>query len=89
MPKGTLIGNIDTALNAHELHFAKDLTEGEALTDELANIQRYITGVNRFGYEARAGKHDDLVSALAVAMFWSIEARIVKKPIMGITVGPY
>lgn len=89
VPKGTLIGNIDTALNAGELHIAGDLAEGEALTDELANIERYTTGANRFGYEARAGKHDDLVAALAVAMFWSIEARILKKPIMGITTGLY
>jgi hypothetical protein len=89
VPKALLVGNVDARLNSDELHFAKDLTEGEALKDELANIQRHVSAVGRNIYEARSGRHDDIVMSIACALWWALESRVLKKLVMGVTVGPY
>jgi len=89
VPKSVLVGAVDGRLHFGELHFAKDLREGEAFRDELQNFQRTVTASGRsMTYEARTG-HDDIVMAVSYAVWWSIYSRVLKKPIMGATIGPY
>jgi hypothetical protein len=75
VPKSLLISNIDARLHCSELRFAEDLTEGEALKDELVNFQRHVTAAGRATFEARSGRHDDIVLSIACALWWAIERR--------------
>jgi hypothetical protein len=52
------------------LTFSKHLTEADALKQEIADFVRSVSGAGRMRYEARQGKHDDMVMALAIAVWW-------------------
>ena len=89
VPKSRLISNIDARLHTGELRFADDLGEGDALRDEMQNFQRHTSAAGRAIFEARSGKHDDIVLSIACALWWALESRTLRKPVMGVTVGPY
>jgi hypothetical protein len=65
------VSAIDAKLNTGELVFAKDLSDQEALRNELQNFQRSVTTAGRSLFEHRANEHDDLVFAIGVALFWT------------------
>jgi hypothetical protein len=65
------------------LTFSKHLTEADALKQEIADFVRSATGAGRMRYEARQGKHDDMVMALAIAVWWL--SRPVNQPPMMFT----
>jgi hypothetical protein len=50
-----------------ELRFAAELGEAHALHEELRDFRRHVTSAGRATYQARTGKHDDLVLAVAMA----------------------
>ena len=75
VPKLQLVSHLDARLNNGELVFAENLGEEEALRDELANFQRHVTATNRFSFEARSGKHDDIVLSIGFGLWWCIEKR--------------
>jgi hypothetical protein len=58
-----------------EVRFAAELTEAHALAEELKDFRRYLTAAGRATYQARVGKHDDLVLAVAIALWWTLERR--------------
>jgi hypothetical protein len=58
--KGILISTLDARLHTGELRFAKELTDADALADELKDFRRKVSAAGRFQFEARVGKHDDL-----------------------------
>lgn len=71
VPKGVLVSGVDSRLNTGELGFAASLRDAEALRDELQNFQRSVTAAGRATYAARTGQHDDLVLAVAIALWWT------------------
>ena len=79
VPKSLLISTLDAKLHTGELRFAKDLREASAMESELKDFRRHVSEAGRYSFEARSGKHDDLVLATAIAL-WRAEK---KKPMFG------
>lgn len=75
VPKSLLVSGVDAKLHCGELRFAQDLLEADVLKDELANFQRHVTAAGRATFEARSGKHDDLVLSVAIALWWALHNR--------------
>ena len=74
VPKGLLISALDARLHTQELKIAPDLAEASALREELRDFRRHISAAGRYSYDARVGKHDDLVLAVALAL-WNFIGR--------------
>ena len=72
--KQFLISTLDARLHTGELKFAADLHEAPALRHELLDFRRRVSTAGRFSFQARVGKHDDLVLACALAL-WAIVGR--------------
>ena len=71
VPKSTIVSCIDARLNTGELRFAKALMEAEALKDELANFHRHVSQTGKLLFEHRSGRHDDLIFACAIGLWWT------------------
>jgi hypothetical protein len=71
VPKGVLISALDARLHTGELRFAATLNEANAMADELKDFRRHVGAAGRSTYNARSGKHDDLVLATALAVWWA------------------
>jgi hypothetical protein len=70
VPKRDLVSVIQVALQNRTLKIAKDLHEAETLSRELQNFTVKITDAANDVYGAwREGTHDDLVLAVALAMW--------------------
>lgn len=72
--KSILISTLDARLHTGELRFAQDLLEASAMRDELKDFRRKVSAAGRYSYEARVGKHDDLVLAVAIGL-WACVGR--------------
>lgn len=70
--KTVLISTLDARLHTGELRFADKLTESAAMREELKDFRRHVGAAGRFTYEARQGKHDDLVLAVAISLWWAV-----------------
>src|SRR5262245_3871221 len=68
--KSILISNVDALLNTGELKFSAGLTEADAMKAELQDFRRKLSETGKATYGAIAGKHDDLVVAVAIAAWW-------------------
>src|SRR5262245_12121867 len=70
--KHELITLLDARINHDRfpLTFSKHLVEGEAFKQEIADFKRSVGGAGRMKYEARPGKHDDMIIACALAVWW-------------------
>jgi hypothetical protein len=73
--KSLLISGVDARLHSGELRFAADLGQAHALAEELKDFRRHLTAAGRATSQARTGKHDDLVLAVAIALWWAVERR--------------
>jgi hypothetical protein len=71
VPKGILISTLDARLHTAELRFAAELRDAPALSEELKDFRRHVSAAGRYSYEARVGRHDDLVLAVALAL-WAV-----------------
>jgi hypothetical protein len=69
--KTVLISTVDAMLHVGSLRFAAALTEAGALKDELLDFRRHLGAAGRATYQARTGKHDDLVLAVSIAAWWA------------------
>lgn len=78
VPKGVLISALDARLHTGELRFASELSEAGTLKEELRDFRRHISAAGRYSFDARTGKHDDLVLAVALAL-WVFTGR-TKQP---------
>ena len=69
VPKRELISKMDAAINSGRLSVWSELKESEQMKRQLIefNVKLSTTGHEQF--EARSGRHDDLVSALYFAVF--------------------
>ncbi|MGI9069133.1 MAG: hypothetical protein ACR2HX_22365 [Pyrinomonadaceae bacterium] len=69
VPKRELVGVTQVALQTGRLKIPPILPEAGVLKRELQNFQVSISDAGHDSYEARVGKHDDLVLALAMALW--------------------
>jgi hypothetical protein len=74
VPKVALVSRLQAALHAKELKLSPGLAELRALQQELAEFRMRFTPVGNAVFGAREGRHDDLVLALAIAV-WRAQAR--------------
>lgn len=71
VPKGILISGVDARLHIGELRFAAELTDAGALAEELKDFRRTVSAAGRSSFNAREGKHDDLILSIAIALWWA------------------
>lgn len=69
--KSHLISGVDARLHTGELGFAARLSDAGALADELKDFQRKVTAAGKATWSARTGAHDDLVLAVAIALWFA------------------
>lgn len=69
VPKQTLISRLDAAMHCEELFFSNELRESVTLEQELKDFSRHVSEAGRYSFAAREGKHDDLVLAVALALW--------------------
>jgi hypothetical protein len=68
--KTILISQLDAALHIGRLRFASALADAAAMAEELKDFRRKVSDAGRSSYAARTGSHDDLVLAVAIAIWW-------------------
>ncbi len=73
VPKVELVRTLVQAFEGNRLKVAKGLRHAKALTGELQAFRRKVTGAGRAAYGATAGAHDDLVIAVALAVWWAAQ----------------
>ncbi len=69
VPKRELVSHCQAALQTDHLKIAADLAEASVLVTELQNFQVEISQNGFDSYNARSGAHDDLVLAVAMALW--------------------
>ncbi len=74
VPKSMLVSTLDARLHTGELRFAAELQDADAMAEELKDFRRKVSVAGRYSYDARMGKHDDLVLAVALAL-WVVTAK--------------
>ena len=75
VPKKVLVSGLQALLHDGRLKIHKDLPETPALIDELEDFRAEVTDSGYWKFGARSGKHDDLVLALAIAVWRANNAR--------------
>ena len=69
VPKGELVSKLQALLHAGELRIAASLPDAPVLLRELQDFRVHFTESGNATFNAREGAHDDLVLALALAVF--------------------
>jgi hypothetical protein len=69
VPKLTLVSRLQALLHEGRLKILRELTEAETLVRELQDFRVEFTATGHLTFNARTGKHDDLVLALAIALW--------------------
>jgi hypothetical protein len=69
VPKLVLISSVQALLHDSRLLIQKNLPEAPALRAELEDFRATVTDSGRWTFGARSGAHDDLVLALALAVW--------------------
>jgi hypothetical protein len=77
VPKMTLISAVQALLHEGRLHIQKELPEAVELVRELQDFRVKYTEAGHLTFNAREGKHDDLVLALAIAI-WRAQKNITR-----------
>jgi hypothetical protein len=69
VPKLTLISRIQSLLHEGNLKILRTLPEAETLVRELQDYRTEYSPTGHLAFNARVGRHDDLLLALAVAVW--------------------
>jgi hypothetical protein len=69
VPKLTLVSRLQALLHEGRLKIQRELAEAETLVRELQDFRVEFTAAGHLTFNARTGKHDDLVLALAIAVW--------------------
>jgi hypothetical protein len=69
VPKGHLISRVQALLHDRRLKIHSDLPDATALVNELQSFRADFTDTGYIKFNARSGAHDDLVLALAIALW--------------------
>jgi hypothetical protein len=72
VPKLTLVSRLQALLHQGLLKILRVLPEAETLIRELSDFRVQYTAAGNMAFNARSGRHDDLVLALAIAI-WRAE----------------
>lgn len=75
VPRLHLISQLEALLHASDLKIAAQITENPNFREELADLQRIVTQSGHVRIEHRSGKHDDLVLAVAIAIWKLLYSR--------------
>lgn len=75
VPKSLLVSGLEARLHSGELEIAADLLDAPALHEELKDFSRKVSESGRVTFNARSGAHDDLVLAVAIALFATTTGR--------------
>jgi hypothetical protein len=75
VPKLTLVSGLQVLLHEGRLAVSRDVPEAKALLDELRTFRVNFTAAGHMQFAARKGAHDDLVTALSLAI-WRARADI-------------
>ena len=75
---------LETALHFGELRIAPELSEAAVLKDELRDFNRKVSETGHVTYNARVGKHDDLIIAVCLCLFMATNRREVSVEPLGI-----
>src|ERR1700758_1843572 len=67
VPKLNLVSRLQALLHEGRLKILRELDEAETLVRELQDFRMEFTATGHLTFNARSGKHDDLVLALAIA----------------------
>jgi hypothetical protein len=71
VPKLMLISRVQALLHAGRLKIHKHLADAPALVEELQSFRASVSDHGFWRFGARSGKHDDLVLAVAIALWRS------------------
>src|SRR5215468_592067 len=69
VPKLTLVSRLQALLHEGRLKILRELAEADTLVRELQDFRVEFTAAGHLTFNARSGKHDDLVLALAIAVW--------------------
>lgn len=69
VPKGHLISRVQALLHDGRLKIYSDLPDATTLVNELQNFRAEFSDTGYIKFNARSGAHDDLVLALAIALW--------------------
>jgi hypothetical protein len=69
VPKGELVSKLQALLHSGHLRIAASLPDAPVLLRELQDFRVRFTDAGNATFNAREGAHDDLVLALALAVF--------------------
>ena len=69
VPKLTLVSRLQALLHEGRLKILKELAEAETLVRELQEFRVEFTAAGHLTFNARSGKHDDLVLSLAIGVW--------------------
>jgi hypothetical protein len=69
VPKLTLVSRLQALLHEGRLKILRELEEAETLVRELQDFRYEYTAAGHLTFNARCGKHDDLVFALGLAVW--------------------
>jgi hypothetical protein len=72
VPKLNLISGVQALLHRERLKIHRDLPEAATLVAELQNFRVDFTAAGHMTFNARSGAHDDMVLALAIAV-WRVK----------------
>jgi hypothetical protein len=75
VPKITLISHVQSLLHAGRLKIRQDLPEADNLVRELQDFRVNYSASGFMSFNAREGRHDDLVLALSVAVWCALRQR--------------
>lgn len=67
--KSLLVSHLDARLHTNELRFLSKMSEAGPMKEELKDFRRKVSAAGRSTFEARVGKHDDLVLAVAIGLW--------------------
>jgi hypothetical protein len=82
VPKTVLISTLESRMHTGELKVAPQLVEAGPFREELSDFERHITDAGRTTWSARVGKHDDIVLATSLAVFWAVRFATVSEKSM-------
>jgi len=70
--KSVLISNLGARLHTGELRIHRGAIRGQGPTGRNKDFRRQVSDAGRATYAARTGSHDDLVLAVAIALWWAM-----------------
>jgi hypothetical protein len=85
VPKLALISAMQAKLHGGRLKFPSALPEARVLATELSEFRMRFSEAGNLNFGARSGRHDDLVLALGLALWWASQRskRMQRVPVIG------